>query len=143
MNYAEDRLDRRARIEEELRLCQHHKTDDESNNNGSVHGNSNKGAKISAATTTNYTNTYGLISDLQRAHEVLRCNNNDDEDDNDHEQKIRNRNLRMKQGHELAGRTLRDCGKCREATFHYGMAWLYDFEDVQAAEQEIMPKWLN
>lgn len=27
-------------------------------------------------------------------------------------------------GHELAGRTLRDAGFCAHATFHYGMAWI-------------------
>eukprot|EP00978_Attheya_sp_CCMP212_P020259 scaffold57759_cov50-Attheya_sp.AAC.2 len=41
-------------------------------------------------------------------------NNNDDDDDDDS----------VWQKHEAAGRALRDRGCCREAVFHYGMAWI-------------------
>ena len=80
MNYAEDRLDRRARY---------------SNENGNDMGSS---SFLSP-----------LESDLSQAYCLLRTKDV----------------IAKAEGHELAGRTLRDCGRNREALFHYGQAWIY------------------
>lgn len=80
MNYAEDRLDRRARYSNEE----------------------------STKTT--------LYADLEYSHQLLKSSNNDEN----------------AQGHELCGRTLRDAGLCRQATFHYAMAWCLNSDDEKA-----------
>lgn len=71
MNYAEDRLDRKARY-----------------SNGSSSNSS-------------------LYSDLVESHKLLKSKNLDE----------------LSKGHELCGRTLRDAGFCRQAVFHYAIAW--------------------
>lgn len=87
MNYAEDRLDRRARADD-------------------------GGASVAEEITT----------DLEKAHHVIqtRCIDTSTEvvsaDDVDSI-------LQLIDAHELAGRTLRDCGQIRQSVFHFGMAW--------------------
>jgi len=87
MNYAEDRLDRRARADK-------------------------TGATVAEEITT----------DLEKAHHVIQTHfiytstgavSTDDVDSI----------LALIDAHELAGRTLRDCGKIRQSVFHFGMAW--------------------
>jgi hypothetical protein len=87
MNYAEDRLDRRARADE-------------------------AGATVAEEITT----------DLEKAHEVFKIHgtftvaaSTDNVDSF----------LQLIDAHELAGRTLRDCGQIRQSVFHFGMAWKF------------------
>ncbi|KAL3756208.1 hypothetical protein ACHAWU_007159 [Discostella pseudostelligera] len=102
MNYAEDRLDRRAT------------------------------AKVD---TTSHDQ---LEYDLKRAHSVLNkyyashrhrgCDtlpsSHADDDDVDEASPYISPSLReLRAAHELAGKTLRDCGQNRQAVFHFGMAW--------------------
>jgi len=66
-----------------------------------------------------------LVIDLTHAHSMIRAallNSN----------RIEASNL-LKMGHELAGRTLRDCGLCAHASFHYAMAWMCDVSDADRA----------
>eukprot|EP00984_Skeletonema_dohrnii_P008349 scaffold3049_cov122-Skeletonema_dohrnii-CCMP3373.AAC.10 len=85
MNYAEDRLDRRARADE-------------------------AGATVAEEITT----------DLEKAHDVFKIHGtftvaaSTDSVDSF---------LQLIDAHELAGRTLRDCGQIRQSVFHFGMAW--------------------
>ena len=58
-----------------------------------------------------------LAIDLERAHSLLKETSS----------------TSIREGHELAGRTLRDGGFCAQATFHYAMAWMFDENDVSAA----------
>lgn len=144
MNYAEDRLDRKARMS--------NITDGNMNDEvGSKIPSSSRFA--SDANTRN-----GLVRDLQRAHSLLRSGGGDavsaypvaaGRDDNfgmeeaEEKQNGFHTPKARKGGHELAGRTLRDCGSCRHATFHYGMAWLCDVDDWKCADQLITHKWQN
>jgi len=82
MNYAEDRLDRRARADK------------------------------AGATVANE-----ITADLEKAHDVFKTHcvtapTNDVDSI-----------LKLIDAHELAGRTLRDCGRIRQSAFHFGMAW--------------------
>jgi len=97
MNYAKNRLDRRAQCNEEEKL------------------NNTKNS---------------IISDLKQAHHLLESVATD----------VPSSSLleRLKSGHELAGRTLRDCGYCRHASFHYGLAWMCDVNDDECAGQVTM-----
>jgi hypothetical protein len=75
MNYAEDRLDRRARVDDDIA---EEATDD-------------------------------IRADLEHARNVfIHCADNLN---------------KIKDAHELTGRTLRDCGRVRQSVFHFGMAW--------------------
>ena len=116
MNYAEDRLDRRARYQE--------------------------GVGEKSGDTNNATSTANTIAaDLNFAHAALEeageklwqlevCATNSTSQDTApnmfdlslHGVKIILDQLRS--GHELAGRALRDCGRCRHATYHYALAWM-------------------
>lgn len=94
MNYAEDRLDRKARY--------------------------------SNSTSNELESSRNLIQrDLRAAHSVLKPPTTYEST----EETL----SRLKKGHELAARTLRDCGKCHQATVHYGMAWMCDVEDDKSA----------
>lgn len=87
MNYAEDRLDRRARYGKE-----------NTNDTGSKPNLSGSPSRLSP-----------LDADLNEAHRLLRSENA----------------TFKANGHELAGRTLRDCGKNRQALYHYSQAWIH------------------
>ena len=87
MNYAEDRLDRKARAD-----------------------------RAGAAVVTDE-----ITTDLETAHDVFKIHGHNavtgastDNVDNF---------LQLIDAHELAGRTLRDCGQIRQSVFHFGMAW--------------------
>ena len=43
----------------------------------------------------------------------------------------------LRAGHELAGRTLRDGGLCRQAIFHYGIVWKLKLDDALAAGERV------
>ena len=112
MNYAEDRLDRRARYEDK----------------DTKTGNSNDISPLEA--------------DLKKAHSILfNCSSkhrqkgqeeqeeqypgndkHNDEYNGDFRDDCMERKIR---GHELAGRSLRDAGKNQQSLFHYGQAWVY------------------
>jgi len=109
MNYAEDRLDRRAR---------------------SSHS--------SSADVTRSTHDQ-LACDLRKSHEIFARHNvgaakadaDDDHADAGRRPAEKNAPLlsdqemlrELREAHELAGKTLRDGGKNRQAIFHFGMAW--------------------
>lgn len=88
MNYAEDRLDRRARYD-----------DAASKKDDSASARIDGGGGVSS-----------LWADYQQALEL-----------------ISNKQTQA-QGHVLLGKTLRDVGWCRHATFHYGMAFRYSWK---------------
>ena len=109
MNYAEDRLDRKAR-----------------------------------ANAADVTTTDEIWKDLEKAHHVFKLHSStsasrrspEDVDgtsaprrpepdvDSADDDIIDNTVLtQIKDAHELAGRTLRDCGQIRQSVFHFGMAW--------------------
>ena len=46
----------------------------------------------------------------------------------------------LRDGHALAGRTLRDGGFCQQSLFHFGMAWIYDAENAMAAGECVCHK---
>lgn len=114
MNYAEDRLDRRARYQE-----------------GVVENSGDKNAPSTANT---------IAADLNLAHaaleeageallQVLCATNSTLKDTESHAfdlsaPKIISILDQLRSGHELAGRALRDCGRCRHATYHYALAWM-------------------
>lgn len=96
MNYAEDRLDRRARSAHSSEAGKEGTTQDQ------------------------------LASDLKRAHDDViihshRETDGDDRPPSDGDRTSIHRDLRA--AHELAGKTLRDGGRNRQAVFHFGMAW--------------------
>jgi hypothetical protein len=95
MNYAEDRIDRKARhiqnscnlspLEIDLHQAHEFLHDDKEDSRNDFHRSSSSSSSNNSSSSTVQT--------------------------------------RIK-GHELAGRTLRDAGFCAHATFHYGMAWI-------------------
>ncbi len=87
MNYAEDRLDRRARADE-------------------------AGATVAEEITTN----------LDKAHHVIKTRCIDTSTEAVSAGDV-DSILQLIDAHELAGRTLRDCGQIRQSVFHFGMAW--------------------
>ena len=93
MNYAEDRLDRKAR-----------------------------------ANAADVTTTDEIWKDLEKAHHVFKLHSSSrrrPEPDVDGADDIIDNTVltQIKDAHELAGRTLRDCGQIRQSVFHFGMAW--------------------
>ena len=97
MNYAEDRLDRKAR-----------------------------------ADAADVTTTDEIASDLEQAHLVFKqlhsstknASRRPNPEVDGADDIIDNTVLtQIKDAHELAGRTLRDCGRIRQSVFHFGMAW--------------------
>ena len=110
MNYAEDRLDRKARYSESTILPS------ESSQNliqrDLMDAYSLLNSTTSTTTTVDSTTTTTTTVTSEEKEKTL---------------------SRLKKGHELAGRTLRDCGKCHQATFHYGMAWMCNVHDETSA----------
>eukprot|EP00592_Proboscia_alata_P012215 CAMPEP_0194387042 /NCGR_PEP_ID=MMETSP0174-20130528/89743_1 /TAXON_ID=216777 /ORGANISM="Proboscia alata, Strain PI-D3" /LENGTH=721 /DNA_ID=CAMNT_0039176779 /DNA_START=72 /DNA_END=2237 /DNA_ORIENTATION=- len=104
MNYAEDRLDRRARHfeTEKVIVVQHEhpqRTATSAETNSNIDSSSSEDSP--------------LIKDWKKAIKMLKENGND-------------KKSSIVTGHELLGRTLRDVGWCRHAAFHYAMAWILD-----------------
>ena len=114
MNYAEDRLDRRARYQE-----------------GAADHLDGK----------NVTSTANAIAaDLNLAHaalgeageklwQLLCATISTSQDDKSHVFDLSSPEItsildQLRSGHELAGRALRDSGQCRHATYHYALAWM-------------------
>eukprot|EP00578_Thalassiosira_sp_NH16_P004368 CAMPEP_0181134214 /NCGR_PEP_ID=MMETSP1071-20121207/31973_1 /TAXON_ID=35127 /ORGANISM="Thalassiosira sp., Strain NH16" /LENGTH=674 /DNA_ID=CAMNT_0023220727 /DNA_START=71 /DNA_END=2092 /DNA_ORIENTATION=- len=99
MNYAEDRLDRRAR---------------------SAHSPESEAGKKGDTPTQDQ-----LARDLKRAYDVIISYHSRSDSDarprSDDDDISLHRDLRA--AHELAGKTLRDGGQNRQAVFHFGMAW--------------------
>ena len=149
MNYAKDRLDRRAR---------YNTTTNTRSTNNNKNGNQSKNNKSSSIVTEEpccitrtrtRINSIGssaspLEADLNQAHELLRrhqqghvlhgnvdgrgvtANNNNNIDDMDNVDNVDDKVIQHQiiQGHELAARSLRDQGKNSQSLFHYGQAWL-------------------
>jgi hypothetical protein len=90
MNYAEDRLDRRARADK------------------------------AGATVANE-----IIADLEKAHDVFKIHCGTSLTEVPASTKDVDSILQLIDAHELAGRTLRDCGQIRQSVFHFGMAWRF------------------
>ena len=113
MNYAEDRLDRRARYQEGV------------------------GEKSGDENATSTANT--IAADLNLAHAILDeageklrqllcATNSTLQDTGSHVFDLSSPETtsilgQLRSGHELAGRALRDSGQCRHATYHYALAW--------------------
>ena len=116
MNYAEDRLDRRARYQEGV------------------------GEKSGDENWTSTANT--VAADLNLAHAILDeagqklwqllcATNSTLQDTGSHVFDLSSPETtgilgQLRSGHELAGRALRDSGQCRHATYHYALAWTCD-----------------
>ena len=116
MNYAEDRLDRRARYHEGV------------------------GEKSGDENATSTANT--IAADLNLAHaaleeageklrQLLHATNSTLQDTGSHVFDLSSPETtsilgQLRSGHELAGRALRDSGQCRHATYHYALAWTCD-----------------
>lgn len=114
MNYAEDRLDRRARYQE---------------------GAGEKSGDKNATSTANT-----IAADLNVAHaaleeagqkllQVLCATNSTSQDTESHVFDVSSPGIviildQLRSGHNLAGRALRDWGRCRHATYHYALAWM-------------------
>ncbi|KAL7482211.1 hypothetical protein ACHAW6_007890 [Cyclotella cf. meneghiniana] len=123
MNYAEDRLDRRARASSACSIA--------------VDKSSSVEVGGDEATSTKSTTSQELEHDLNQAHSVIRrCSAhaslyiqflNDQTDQfnlsDDHASVQRAALKEVLQAHQLAGRTLRDRGSNRQAVFHFGVAW--------------------
>ena len=119
MNYAEDRLDRRARA------------------SANADGECKKAEGTPSAATTSTQDQ--LADDLHRAHDVFASHahylqqvlslSTSNEDDNG-KNNLAVRQLlcqplrELRAAHELAGKTLRDGGQNKQATFHFGLAWI-------------------
>lgn len=106
MNYAEDRLDRRARTAAACFAAINNTSDD-------------SGCSAADKTST----STELERDLAAAHSVIhRCTlHNFSDGINDEEEELALQKLT--EAHRLAGKTLRDGGSNRQAVFHFGMAW--------------------
>lgn len=98
MNYAEDRLDRRARADD-------------------------NGATVAEE----------ITADLERAHHVFKTHCIDTSSEVAFTDDVDNI-LQLINAHELAGRTLRDCGKIRQSVFHFGMAWKLAYNNENGNE---------
>ena len=159
MNYAEDRLDRRARMIDNMvninaheqsihkRLLQGGKSDhgldttqtrgpfDSSTNLYGEQGSlqelgSNPSQDCASLDLDDKANRKSwsensLVMDLNHAHAMIHAGHINP----NHNEAI----YFLKMGHELAGRTLRDCGLCAHASFHYAMAWMSDGSDAERA----------
>mmetsp|Transcript_16433 Transcript_16433/g.47188 ORF Transcript_16433/g.47188 Transcript_16433/m.47188 type:complete len:716 (+) Transcript_16433:62-2209(+) len=116
MNYAEDRLDRRARYQDG--------------------GPDDSGGQNATSIPTASSST--IASDLKAAHATLEqagealmlcAAKSTSQDTATHAFDLSLPEImiildQLRSGHELAGRSLRDCGRCREATHHYALAWM-------------------
>mmetsp|Transcript_48078 Transcript_48078/g.145196 ORF Transcript_48078/g.145196 Transcript_48078/m.145196 type:complete len:148 (-) Transcript_48078:1870-2313(-) len=125
MNYAEDRLDRRSRtLEQEKNSC--------------------LGGKEGTDATFRSPPSDSLAEDLARSHKILRsaavASRAGAASALGVERERRATFLdKLREGHELAGRTLRDCGLCKQATFHYAMAWMCDVDNDRSAGRIYVP----
>jgi len=124
MNYAEDRLDRRARM---INLIENGSMSqsDEGVFNCESYPPTNPPKSNNIDSQSGFNNKSSLVMDLNQAHSMIHagmsCSN------------TMEATCYLKTGHELAGRTLRDCGLCSHASFHYAMAWMCDESDADRA----------
>ena len=124
MNYAEDRLDRRARYQAETR--------DSTCNTDAAASDEKPPSMLSLSASP-------IASDLRKAHSILHAAGESFSETiiDDHldlqSHAVKETLFQLRTGHELAGRSLRDCGKCRHATYHYSLAWMCDPTNYQCA----------
>ena len=128
MNYAEDRLDRRARAMDR-------RPREEVNDSDAGGGDDGRRRKVTDSPSSTDDD---LASDLHRAHEIFRLAASVTGEENRKGEGVSTSSVdgvlsQLREGHELAGRTLRDCGLCRQAAFHYAMAWMCDGDDERSA----------
>ncbi|KAL3782985.1 hypothetical protein HJC23_003141 [Cyclotella cryptica] len=123
MNYAEDRLDRRARASSACSFA--------------INRSSSVEVGVNETTSTKLSTSQELEHDLNQAHSVIRRHSaqsspciqflhrqtNEGNISGNDSCSQRSTLEELMDAHQLAGRTLRDRGSNRQAVFHFGVAW--------------------